>query len=198
MAIIDRLPHSEYVRLNYLQSQGNQWIDAGFKPTGATRFEIKWNSLRTSRSPNMTIFGARQDWNMKQFQLTDYETSSVKGYFGYSNTSANWNTLNYNGNYDLEVSYLGTTFTTSNGISKTISAQNYNVGKNMYIFALNANGSVSERSSFRLYYLKFYNGSTLIRDFIPVYNKTTGELGLYDKVNNVFYSNQGSGSFIGA
>ena len=36
----------------------------------------------------------------------------------------------------------------------------------------------------------------LRRDFIPVLMNDVEELGLYDKVNNQFYGNNGTGTFI--
>ena len=42
----------------------------------------------------------------------------------------------------------------------------------------------------------FYDGDTLIRNYIPCYRKSDNEIGLYDIVNNVFYTNQGTGVFL--
>ena len=192
---------SSYIELDYLESDGNAYINAGFQPNGNTRFECKWNSLRTDKTNNLTVFGARQDWNKNQVQLSDYNSSGVVGYYGYSDSSgANWTTLNYVGNYDLICSHLGTTFyrDNDNGVTSTIANKSFSVGKDMYVFALNNNGSVGERQPFRLYYLKFYDGSTLIRNFVPAQDKKTGTYGLYDKLNNQFYGNfSKDGSFTG-
>lgn len=46
---------------------------------------------------------------------------------------------------------------------------------------------------FRTYYLKFYEGDTLVKDFIP-WTDTNGNYGLYEKVSNTIYSAT-SGSF---
>ena len=46
---------------------------------------------------------------------------------------------------------------------------------------------------FRTYYLKFYDGDTLVKDFIP-WTDTHGNFGLYEKVSNTIYSAT-SGSF---
>lgn len=52
-------------------------------------------------------------------------------------------------------------------------------------------------SSFKLYGCKFYEDNVLVRDFIPCYRKsdTNEEIGLYDKVEKKFYTNQGTGTF---
>ena len=49
----------------------------------------------------------------------------------------------------------------------------------------------------RYFYIEFYdNNDTLVRNFIPCYRKSDTEIGLYDLVNDVFYTNAGSGTFI--
>ena len=50
--------------------------------------------------------------------------------------------------------------------------------------------------SIQLKYLKLYDGDNLVRDFIPCYLKSTGEIGLYDLVENKFYGNNGTGLFL--
>ena len=48
----------------------------------------------------------------------------------------------------------------------------------------------------KLYYGKIYDSTnTLVREFIPCYRKADNVIGLYDKVNDVFYTNAGTGSF---
>ena len=47
----------------------------------------------------------------------------------------------------------------------------------------------------KLFYCKMYENDILIRDFIPCYRNSDNEVGLYDLVNNVFYTNQGTGTF---
>ena len=39
-------------------------------------------------------------------------------------------------------------------------------------------------------------GSNIMYNFIPCYRISDGEIGMYDTMNNVFYTNQGTGEFI--
>ena len=49
-----------------------------------------------------------------------------------------------------------------------------------------------------LYYIKIYDNDVLIGDLVPVENAVTGEIGLYDRVREVFLGKtSGSGTFIG-
>ena len=59
----------------------------------------------------------------------------------------------------------------------------------LYMFTLNTSGS-AEGSMYaygmRLYYLKIYEGDTLVRDFIPCIRLSDSKVGMYDKVTNTF------------
>lgn len=48
----------------------------------------------------------------------------------------------------------------------------------------------------RIYYAKIWDDGTLVRDFIPAVRNDDGVIGMYDQVNDVFYANDGTGSFI--
>jgi len=41
-----------------------------------------------------------------------------------------------------------------------------------------------------------WDGTTLVRNMIPCYRRSDLKPGMYDTVNNVFYTNSGSGEFI--
>ena len=47
-----------------------------------------------------------------------------------------------------------------------------------------------------MYGCKLYDGVTLVRDLIPVIQDGDDQVGLFDLINNKFYGNKGSGSFI--
>lgn len=51
-------------------------------------------------------------------------------------------------------------------------------------------------AKFRLHFAEIYDGATLALQIIPCFRKSDYEPGLYDVVNGVFYTNQGTGSFI--
>lgn len=66
----------------------------------------------------------------------------------------------------------------------------------VFLFAQNESGSARHvRDSMRLYYCKIFTNGVLQKEFIPCYRKNDGVIGLYDLVNNAFYTNSGSGTF---
>ncbi len=57
--------------------------------------------------------------------------------------------------------------------------------------SLNDDDSIDRRlGRLRLYSCQIWDGNTLIRDFVPCYRKSDNEVGLYDIVNDVFYTNR--------
>ena len=48
----------------------------------------------------------------------------------------------------------------------------------------------------KIYYQKIWNNDVLIRNFIPCYRKSDDKPGMYDTVNDTFYTNAGTGEFV--
>lgn len=76
-------------------------------------------------------------------------------------------------------------------LEKSINGITYNY----YLFAKNDHDddSTNYPSKFKMNYCKIYDNNVLIRNFIPCYRKYDNKPGLYDTVNNEFYTNQGNG-----
>lgn len=177
-----------YTRLNYIESTGTQYIDTGFKPNQNTRVCVKFQGVGSISATN-TVYGARTAWvdDMSTLELT----TAGAMVFGYGTTYATVTTdrlavVEYDMNKN--VAYV-------NGSATTMTANTFTAPCNAYLFALNANGSVSTYATGRMFSCQIYDNGTLIRDFVPCRNPL-GEVGLYDLVNGVFYGNAGSGSFI--
>lgn len=202
MAVVNDLPTASgsFVKLNYIQGQGSQYIDAGFYSNGRTEFECKWNNMRATSTSNtdMSMFGARNNYNDNQFQLTDFANDSVTGYLGLSRDSLRRYDLHYAGNTDIITSWRNGVITTGTGYTYSVAPDDWVQNFRLIIFgSRNSSWTAGEIATFRLYYLKFWYNGMLIKDFIPVRKLSNGEVCLYDKVGKLFYTNQGTGSFIG-
>jgi hypothetical protein len=97
---------------------------------------------------------------------------------------------------------------TINGISTSSSFTASLTPMNFYLFGSNdadVTGAYSP-AKIKLYYARYYDNLILVRDFIPCYVNTevvnneitylAGTIGLYDLVENKFYTNQGTGEFL--
>ena len=65
----------------------------------------------------------------------------------------------------------------------------------IWLFASNYNGGQNGSATCKMYYAKFYYNDVLVRDLVPCYRKADNEIGMYDLVNGVFYTNAGTGTF---
>jgi hypothetical protein len=80
-----------------------------------------------------------------------------------------------------------------------ISIPKFNYNKIAIFGSLNGNTGAIRPDCFskiKLYNFKIYHNNNLIRNFIPCIRNSDNEIGLYDMVNDTFYSNIGTGTFI--
>lgn len=180
---------AKYTPLEYIASSGTQYIDTGYIPNQDTRVYAEC-VLPIASGSTQALFGSRVSSSSSQYQFvtqggyyrTDYNTTInnfTQTSFGDTKfyIDKNKNITDVNGQYNIEQTYG--TFTCPG---------------NMYIFATNNNGSVYGYASAKLYVLKIYDNDVLIRDFIPAKDEI-GNAGLFDKVEEKFYYNAGTGSF---
>lgn len=88
----------------------------------------------------------------------------------------------------------GTTFsyeTNAQKISTTRKSGDALVDKPITLFG---RATSDDGVSIKVYYLKIYDGTTLVRDYVP-YIAENGECGMYDRVEGKFYGNDGNGAF---
>lgn len=181
-----------YDVLDSIQSTGTQYIDTGFKP--------KYNSrvvADVSDVPNAAgmIFGARDTASATApNQFVAYRLSSKirSDYFG-TNKSTTVNDTTGRSLVDKNKNILTAYGVTITNTAVSSGACTYS----LYLFGLNSAGKLSTPGSFKLYSCQIYDNGVLVRDYMPVQNKNTREVGLWDKVDNVYYGNAGSGTFIG-
>lgn len=183
-----------YQEVEWIGSTGTQYIDTGLIGTNNIGFEISFTTSEPLNTSGKTIFGSRESYNRNGYQLTAYtEVSSMKGHFLYGPSRYNVDMKN-DGTLNV-IKFNPPVLTTAADVTTTLPSITVTTPVNLTIFCLSERYSRNEYSHTKLYSLKFYENSTIIRDFVPVYDKNTGEIGLYDKINNVFYTNDGAGVF---
>ena len=184
-----------YTQLDYIQSVGTNVIKTGVIPTSNTDIEVDISNISFNNqfgSPfGYRTAGTNQIWcyidpsNNNKFQArwgnTSYSTNFV-----YSNNARIKIRQNKNGLYINDVLQTSA-FTTT-----TISAN-----KDINIFSTNNDGTNQWNITAKLYSARIWENDVLIRDFIPCYRNSDNVVGLYDLINNIFYSHSGTGAFVG-
>lgn len=193
------LPNN-YTPVNYIQSNGSQYINTGVYPY-KTKTEITFQLLDNyaEQSVNLMLAGL---------------TSGVRYIVGYLYYGQNPQTIAPANTDNKVVAYIPMDnnihtliYNDENNnliCDNQILEQRYSLndlssmsGKTLSLFGRTNQSTVDLKSSFKLYRCKIVNKATniLVRDFIPCYRNSDNEIGLYDLVNDVFYENQGDGSF---
>lgn len=176
---------SGYTQIAYLQSTGTQYIDSGVKGDSDVRVTADFE-ITAFGSGTTFIFGA-QGTDSVRYTLGMTSAGAFRSDFGTAMTSGSAASLNtrYSADKNGNVCTVG-------GQTLTSAAATFTGTTNIYLFG-RSYSSVS-CSKIKMYRCKMYKAGALVRDFIPARN-SSGALGLYDTVNGIFYTNQGSGTF---
>lgn len=184
----------EYQRVEHLDFTGSQYINTGIIPTANTKVETTFKTSTNSR----WLFGSRTSTSATNIYAVYFNSATLLWY--QIRTSGNAKSVD---NYFNKISYLTTTRSEFILNGKTTSGFGTDaLGSStwpMYIGSVNtagkADGTSGRHFVGELYSFKIWDGTTLVRDFVPVVRSRDGVAGLYDMVGHKFYANAGSGSF---
>ena len=177
-----------YVELEYIESTGTQYIDTEFKPNGNTR--VLMDAQMTKAKASTFFFGARTKSTTINYNLL-YTAGGIRSDYGESKVTSSAVTVTNRLNIDKNKSVCTVGKTVINN-----AASAFQSSFNLYLFADNFGGGADYFGSLKLFSCSIYDGSTLIRNFVPC-RTPVGEVGLYDLVNSLFYANSGTGEFTG-
>lgn len=205
-----RIPY-DYQEVEYLESNGNQYIDT----------LIKTDNIKVFNAQITTVSGSHYDrsfWAFGGSSGTKEESYQAYNGFGLVLGTNNYPSLvigqdyfsfpqydfGYTGNFSLSLS-IDNNFTYSfapvsdtpyqyGGTSSPIS---YN--GNMYLFTMHYGDGVylNNTCTNRFHSCEIFNWQNQkVADFIPCYRKLDSVAGMYDSVNKRFLTNQGTGTFV--
>ena len=169
-----RLP-SGYVELDYIEATGTQYIDADVAPGTNLVFDARLSFGETDSQHTRILCQGNYGLRIFENHFTNFVEScryvvssiSIQNDEIYSVQGSNTSLL-------------------VNGESGEEQADNDTPEGNVKIF---------ENTVGKLYGCKLWDGSTLVRDFVPSYRTSDNEIGLFDLANNIFYVNGGTGTF---
>lgn len=176
-------------QVEYLESDGTQWIDTGISCAAATfgfEGDFSVNSLATTQG----IFGCR----MQDAQAGNHSYNAFVHNNGMRCDTIGSSSWNYSITADTPIHYVYTpTATTVNGTSQN-NLTKVDCSYTFYLFDFHVpSGAYSTGCAQKVYGWKIYVGDTLVRDYVPVRKNGVGYL--FDKVSETLFGNQGSGNF---
>ena len=171
-------------QVEYLQSNGSQWIDTGIYADNTTKTEIGFQltSLNASRG----IYGTFS--SPKSYYIFTSRSKTWQVGFGeYADLSAA--TLNYHEFvFDSFKVYI------DGVLANTYSSQTFTNTQTQTVFNMKrSNGTIYTGTPMKLFYLRMYQNGVLVRDMIPVRLESVGYM--YDKVSGDLFGNSGTGAF---
>lgn len=183
----DLLPNG-YQQLEWIETDGQAYINTGYN-----------SSLPYLIDCDMEITGSA----LGNYWFGQQQNSSRMLYNGFYNDTSlefNWRSVLSSGTRKIMTQMLINNTQaniTINGISTIRDIGTNGQGGDLYIFACRApdNSFRPYNSRMKLYSFKIHEGNTYIRNFLPARHISDGAIGLYDIINNQFYTNAGSGSF---
>ena len=190
---ISRLPQG-YQEVEYIESSGTQYIDTGFVPNDNTEIILVFTNNNAATGNYDCMFGTRTNAsNANTFALWLDINRRFGAFYGTGQNMKLFPT-----SIDATAKHTATMkgrVAEIDGISVTCSATSSSPAYSFYIGACNTAGTADYFSKILIYESKIYDNVTLVRDFVPCYRKADNVAGLYDLVNNVFYTNAGSSVF---
>lgn len=189
---------SGYKLLEYIKSSGTQYIDTNLSMASGFRAEIDIEFTSLASSKLSCIIGAHNDSSPYGRSFLAAQTSLFQ--IGMGDGYYNFGSPTTGEKYHIDFSNVyGNAYCKINGIGQTLSeaatgTNSYSVNT-LYLLAVHGGEYWFQKVSGNTYHCKIYSTEgTLVRDYIPC-QTTTGEIGLWDDVNSVFYGNAGTGTF---
>lgn len=176
---------SGYTLLDYIKSEGDAYIDTGVIPTNNTKIEVK-ASVNTGNFYAAVTGTSRFGLYLVAANSRIDMAFGSTGYMGGVLTGLAFPAVVTMENGKITANDSVYTFTEQSAFTAAYT---------LPLFGQNA-GTVTTIYG-ECYYCKIYESGVLIRDFVPCINRN-GKYGMYDKVNDQFYSSAGNGSFTGA
>lgn len=191
-----------YTTLDYIESTGTQYIDTGYIFNGSN-YDIELKASLTKLNNQWSILcGERHNVGGSPIRNGGIGFNYDVNYINYAeNGLANvilgkteldkvyvWNVY-----YDNINKYVLASRNDEEPIRDDFSSSLLD-GKTFFIFGFHTNGLESAASA-KIYYFKIKQDNILVRDFIPVLD-SDGVACLYDKVEDKYYYNQGTGEFL--
>lgn len=181
----------EYTWLEYIYSGGNAYIDTGFKPNQSTRVVMDAQLVNANDvSKTICFFGVRG--NNTYYEIYKASTGNWKLTYLYGTNTNQAFTIDYSTRHYID--YNKNTATIDWGTSLTYTAQTFQMIYNLFLGADNGSGSATAMAPMRIFHSAIWDNGEIIRLFVPCINKS-GVYGLYDRVNDKFYSSAGAGQF---
>lgn len=186
-----------YMPVEYLESTTEkQWFDTGIKASSSLVVEGEWYVDRSTIADDYVIFyQGENSINLYSFGLLTYNTRSSNNWcwtIG-SGREAFQNPTDHALKFHSRTTNKECVI---NGVvEKTYSSNSFTSRRDIFIFGTSSSTRIKTQKgddgTKRIYWMKIWSGSTLVRDFQPCLD-TSSTPCLYDRVSKTTFYNKGS------
>ena len=164
------------------------YFDTGILITNKIKFQIKFKLIHSSGGLLVGDPDSSDDNN--DYRMFNFMSSTIYYDIGSGRISIPSSSAGpTNSIYELECAPHYIKSLTNNYIGGSVKTTEFTRSNNLHLFRSNT----SDTDGAYVYYLKVYDGDTLVRDFVPALN-SDNKAGLYDKVTKEFYLPIGTGT----
>lgn len=192
-----------YTRVEYIESTGTQYIDTGYYANVKTRviLEFSYTQNNGDSFSNGFVFGSSNEGSgrpgisigIDKNDSIAYRNSDTEDIF-ISPFVVNKNVKYRIETYKNDIKINNTIYTSSMRLlTQTLRYSSYLFARHQK--KLNNIGYAYSILKGKIYFCQLYEDDILVRNFIPCKN-SNNKVGLYDLVENKFYSNSGTGDFV--
>ena len=200
-------PIESYISLPYIKSNGNQYINLGYKAKTNTeiRLDIEFveneNLNASSISGKSNIIGVQTITDSNTFTIIFGEPKSI--YYWIDKTYSSGADIR-NNTYDnvtqRSVLLAKSGSATFQGQTHTVAIKTQdNVNNMLLLGSFNSTDNIIysfNRYDAKVYGFQIYEGDTLIMNLTPAKSRETNKIGLYDTVSKQFFISNGTSDFI--
>lgn len=186
----------EYQQVEYIEATGGQYLEIDYVASNITT--TKGSFQLTDVDTASMLFGSRINSNSGglSYALNWGGGEPYKYYNSFNRTASSCLT-------EKEIDLDRHTFEKVKNklymdgeLLHTAANTTFTTPHNMIVFGCNTNGTIGLHSKAKMFDLQFYDNNVLKVDLIPCYRKSDNVIGMYDLVNDIFYTNKGSGIFL--
>lgn len=188
-----------FTLLNYIESTGTQYIETDLTARAWQKIEVDIEQTDNTIKDQTIVGGSDKEIDNCIYLGFNWNSAFLGYYMGMSGWKDITNVADLNRNTIIASAQTRSLTITKNGISiYNYTQQDFPVVASTTPLCVLGRADGTHFAYAKLYSLKIYDwlkGGDLVGDFIPVLN-SNNEAGLFDKVTNTFYGNDGTGDFL--
>lgn len=188
---------SPYTKLEYIESDGNQYIDINTPASSSIGVELVVQCTNTNKA---AFFGAWQIYSVSGTETYDgimFGQSTDPEYNSYvMATSSLWKPSGVSLDVSKYHTFIYDAKTNKGTVDGSICNVPANNGNSLNMYMFRVNGFDERTSGVRISNCKIYDNGVLIHNYIPVKRNIDNEICMYDLVAQEYVLNAGTGNFI--